>query len=100
MINVAICPGALPAAAIACAVESPTDAALRTLRTHPETGVASETISDVSGASAPTCHVAWSPIRFTIGDRARRALCRFAIPLANPGPRCSSVSAGFSAIRP
>src|SRR5208282_6907782 len=38
MIKVAICPGARPAAAIACAVMSARDAALRTLRVHPETG--------------------------------------------------------------
>src|SRR5208282_6565703 len=65
MINVAICPGARPAAAIASAVAYASDAELRTLRIHPETGVASEMMSEVSGASAPTCHVAWSPIKFT-----------------------------------
>src|SRR5580704_18504747 len=43
MINVAICPGARPAAAIACAVVSASDDAVRTLRIQPETGVASET---------------------------------------------------------
>src|SRR5271167_2440838 len=42
MINVATCPGARPAAAIASAVAPASDAELRTLRTHPETGVASE----------------------------------------------------------
>ena len=31
---------------------------------------------------------------------ARRALCRFAIPLPRPGPRCSRIAAGRSAIRP
>ena len=45
-----------------------------------------------SGASAARCQVAWSPIRLTIGERARRASCRYAMPLAKPGPRCSSVS--------
>ena len=46
-----------------------------------------------SGASA-RCQVAWSPTRFTTGVPARRALCRFARPLAKPGPRWSSVSGG------
>jgi len=87
MIKVAICPGALPAAAIASAVPPASEPELTTLRTQPETGVASETMSDVSGESAPTCQVVWSPIKFTIGERARRALCRFAIPFAKPGPR-------------
>src|SRR5580693_1536181 len=35
----------------------------------------------------------------TTGERARRALCRLAIPLARPGPRCSSTAAGRPAIR-
>ena len=30
---------------------------------------------------------------------ARRALCILARPLANPGPQCISVAAGFSAMR-
>src|SRR5208282_326258 len=34
-----------------------------------------------------------------IGTRARLALCRFARPLPRPGPRCSRVHAGFSAMR-
>ena len=44
--------------------------------------------------------VAWSPTTFTIGVRARRALCRLAIPLPRPGPRCSRVAAGRPAMRP
>ena len=36
----------------------------------------------------------------TIGEFARRALWMLAMPLAKPGPQCSSVAAGFSAIRP
>src|SRR4030081_1467780 len=35
----------------------------------------------------------------TIGVWARRALCRFARPFPRPGPRCSKVAAGLSAIR-
>ena len=35
----------------------------------------------------------------TSGVRARFALCRLARPLASPGPRCSSASAGRPAIR-
>ena len=42
---------------------------------------------------------AWSPTMLTIGVRARRALCRLARPLPRPGPRCSSVAAGRSAMR-
>ena len=34
-----------------------------------------------------------------IGEPARRALCRLASPFAKPGPQCSSVAAGRSAIR-
>src|SRR5579885_224537 len=99
MINVATWPGKPPAAATASAVSAATAFAERTLRIHPETGRASETISEARGASAPACQVAWSPIKFTTGDRARRALCRFAIPLAKPGPRWSSVRAGLPLIR-
>ena len=100
-ISVAICPGARLGSAIACAAVSAGDAARAgQFEPMPETGDASETISEVSGASASTCHVAWSPIKLTIGECARRALCRFAMPLAKPGPRCISVIAGLSAIRP
>ena len=31
----------------------------------------------------------------TMPERARRALCRLARPLARPGPQCSSVAAGL-----
>lgn len=44
--------------------------------------------------SADSCQVAIEPIRFTTGVEALRALCRFARPLARPGPRCSKVVAG------
>src|SRR5450759_1660727 len=73
------------------------DAAVRTQR---ETETASPAMSLVSGASTPRCQVAWSPTRLTTGVPARRALCRLASPLANPGPRCSSVAAGRPIIRP
>jgi len=35
----------------------------------------------------------------TIGDCARRALCRLASPFARPGPQCSKVAAGLPAMR-
>ena len=59
----------------------------------------SPSISDISGGSYFKCAVACSPMIFTIPDPARRALCRFASPFANPGPRCSSVDAGWPLIR-
>jgi hypothetical protein len=36
---------------------------------------------------------------FTIGVEARRALCKFANPLARPGPQCSNVAAGLPVTR-
>ena len=98
-ISVATCPGGASAASIAATVSPATSSALRTERTQPETGFASETMSLVSGASAARCQLAWSPITFTSGERARRALWRFAMPLAKPGPRWSSVIAGRSVRR-
>ena len=65
-----------------------------------ETGNASDSMSAVRGASAARCQLAWSPTRFTTGVCARRALCRLAMPLANPGPRCVRVSAGSPVTRP
>ncbi|CFN77601.1 Uncharacterised protein [Bordetella pertussis] len=43
--------------------------------------------------------MAWSPTTLTMGVRARLALCRLASPLPRPGPRCSNVAAGLSAMR-
>ena len=86
-------------AAMASAISLPTSLAVLVVRTQFDTGRASDSMSEVSGASAATCQVAWSPTTFTIGLRARRALCRFAMPFAKPGPRCRSVSAGRSVIR-
>ncbi len=51
------------------------------------------------GASKGRCQVAWSPTQLTMPDRARRALCRLARPLARPGPQCSRVAAGLRARR-
>ena len=51
------------------------------------------------GASAARCQLAWSPIQFTTGEPARRALWRLARPFARPGPRWSRVAAGRSAMR-
>ena len=54
---------------------------------------------EVNGASCFKCHSAWSPTILTIPEKALRALCRFAIPLAYPGPKCNRVTAGFLFIR-
>src|SRR5436853_3898788 len=94
------CPGGLREAATAATRSAATPSAVELVWTQPDTGEASETMSLVSGASAATCQVAWSPIRFTTGVWARLALWRLAIPLANPGPRCRSVRAGLAAMRP
>ena len=98
-ISVDVWPGGRIASAIASAVSAAIAPALAEWRTQAETGRASDSISEVSGASAFRCQVAWSPITLTIGECARRALCRLAIPLAKPGPRWVSVRAGRSAIR-
>jgi len=52
----------------------------------PRTGPASPEMSDCSGASNAAWSVAWSPTMLTIPLPARRALCRFAMPLPRPGP--------------
>ena len=57
------------------------------VRTQELTVDASASISVSSNASAPWCQVAMSPTRFTTGELARRALCRFARAFASPGPR-------------
>ena len=44
--------------------------------------------------------VLFESLLFTTGVWARRALWRLAMPLANPGPRWSSVSAGRPVTRP
>ncbi len=93
--SVATLPGGVSEAAIASAMSPASAPADLFSRTHPDIGLASETMSLVSGASAARCHVAWSPITLTMGVFARRALCRFARPLARPGPRCTSVIAGL-----
>ena len=52
-------------------------------------------MSMLSKGSEASCQVAMQPTRFTTGVEARRALCKFARPFANPGPRCKSVAAGL-----
>ena len=69
------------------------------VRTQHDTPRANPSVSAVSGASSGRWYVAWSPTRFTIGERARRALCRLASPFARPGPQCSRVQAGRSCMR-
>ena len=92
-ISVATPPRAAPRAT-ASAASRPTSAAAFVSRIQPDTLRATLSMSEASGASNAWWYVAWSPTMFTIGVRARRALCRFAIPLPSPGPRCSSVAAG------
>src|SRR5690606_23610333 len=67
--------------------------------TQPDTGRASDSMSLDSGGSATWCQLAWSPTTLTTGECARRALCRLAIPLAKPGPKCRRVIAGRPSIR-
>jgi hypothetical protein len=98
-ISVATAPGGVHAASSAARKSSASVSALPARRTQP-TGRASDSMSEVSGASAARCQVAWSPTRFTIGECARRALWRFAMPFAKPGPKCSNVSAGRPVMRP
>ena len=98
-INVAIWPGCCRAACTARAASAPTVRALTAECTQPETGRANPTTSDASGASYCAWVMAWSPTTFTIGEAARRALCRLAKPLARPGPRWSNVTGGLPAIR-
>ncbi len=98
-IRLAIWPGALRAAAIAAAAAWPTSGGVRALRTQSENGRATASTSLSSGEARPWWWVAWSPITLTIGERARRALWTLASPLARPGPRWSSVTAGLPAIR-
>ena len=83
------------AAATASAASRATDSGCVVSRIQPDTLRASASMSEVSGASNARWYVAWSPTMFTIGVRARRALCRFAMPFPRPGPRCSSVAAGL-----
>ena len=55
----------------------------------------------LAGLERPTSgSVRWGDASlWTMPDRARRALCRFARPCAKPGPQCSSVAAGLPVIR-
>jgi hypothetical protein len=95
--SVATCPAR--AAATAAAASAPISVVRVLSRTQPDTAPAIAAMSDCSGASYFAWVVAWSPTTLTTGVPARRALCRLARPLARPGPRCSRVAAGRSAIR-
>ena len=97
--SVAVPPGAPRAACTAAAQSAPTVAACDAVRTQADTPRAKPSVSAVSGASSGRWCVAWSPTRLTMGERARRALCRLASPFARPGPQCSRVAAGRSCIR-
>jgi hypothetical protein len=99
-INVAPCPPACSDCRTASRAAGAASAADSMRCTQPDTGRASDSMSEVSGASQSRCQLAWSPTTLTIGVRARRALCRLAMPLAKPGPRCSSVAAGRPVMRP
>ena len=46
-----------------------------------------DSTSVASNGSAGRCQVAWSPITFSTGVKARRALCRLVRPLARPYPK-------------
>ena len=98
-ISVATCPGAPYEAATASAVSRASVSGDSTLRTHEDTPLAIDAMSDWSGASYLAWYVAWSPTTLTIGTSARRALCRLARPLPRPGPRWRSTAAGLSAMR-
>ena len=97
--SVAIWPGGVRAAAMAAAPSAAMARAFGEVRTHAETGRAMPSMSEVRGASCLMWYVACSPTMLTIPELALRALCRFARPLPRPGPRCSSVAAGRSAMR-
>jgi len=98
-ISVATWPGALRAVAIAAAPSRGSSSEELLVRTQFDIGRARDSMSEVSGASAATCHVAWSPMRLTMGVRARRALWTLARLFAKPGPRWVSVRAGLPEIR-
>ena len=98
--SVATWPGGPYAAATASAASAPTSSVLADQRMKVETLRATVSMSDSSCASYGLWYVAWSPTMLTTGVCPLRALCRFARPLPRPGPRCSSVAAGRSAMRP
>ena len=97
--SVAMRPGGAQASRIASRPSADTCCAERLVFTQCDIGRATPSMSDVSGASSARWCVAWSPTTLTMPERAFFALCRLARPLARPGPRCSSVAAGRSAIR-
>src|ERR1039458_2962416 len=98
-IRLATFPGGPRAAATAAEAASPIPVARSSVRTQPDTGRAKASVSAVRGASWPRCCVECSPTMFTTGERALRALCRFASAFPRPGPRCSRVAAGFPVMR-
>ena len=70
-------------------------AAEEVTETDVETAVARAFKSMFRSGSAASCQLAMQPTKFTTGVEALRALCRFAKPLARPGPRCRRVVAGL-----
>ena len=84
----------------ASAASLPTSPVLADQRMKLDTLRATVSMSDSSCASYCLWYVAWSPTMLTTGVWPLRALCRLARPLPRPGPRCSSVAAGRSAMRP
>ena len=88
------------APATASAVSPARSAGVAAARNQVDTGRARLSMSVARGGSRCRWVVAWSPMTFTMGVRARRALWRLAMPLPRPGPRCRRVAAGRPAIRP
>jgi hypothetical protein len=62
------------AAAIASAASRLSEPAGSADRNQPDTGRASDAISEARGGSEAKCQLVWSPITLKIADRARRAL--------------------------
>ena len=91
--------GSRVAWAIASAMSAAADSAWVVVWTKCDIGLASPAMSDVRGALAAMCQVACSPTMDTTGEPALRALCKLARPLASPGPRCNSASAGRPLMR-
>src|SRR5690625_3697214 len=99
-ISVATWPGGPWAAAMASTASCESSAVVVEVRTKSgETLRAMVSMSDCNWASYWVCQVAWSPTMLITGVLPLRALCRLARPLPSPGPRCSSVAAGLSAMR-
>ena len=100
-ISVATWPGG-PSAAATASAASLADVRGDAERPHPARHVAGRPPRCRSPAARRTACGRWRGRRrcSPAACAARRALCRLAKPLARPGPRCSSVAAGRSAMRP